>query len=160
VQSQPIISAYLTANVVDLHHAEDLVQEVAQVIAEKFAEYDRSRSFASWSLGIARNRLLKYYRVRARDRLVLSEAALTNLGAAFEKVEHESEERRDALRNCLEQITGRRREVLELRYRHNAKVGDIGKRLNMSPSGVSVMLHRVRGALYECIERRLARDRI
>jgi RNA polymerase sigma-70 factor (ECF subfamily) len=91
---------------------------------------------------------------------VLSEAALTNLGAAFEKVEHESEERRDALRNCLEQITGRRREVLEMRYRHNVKVGDIGKRLNMSPSGVSVMLHRVRGALYECIERQLARDRI
>src|SRR5690606_5033835 len=71
IQSQPAISAYLSANVIDVHHAEDLVQEVAQVVAEKFDEYDRDRSFTSWALGIARHRLLKYYRTRSRDRLVL-----------------------------------------------------------------------------------------
>ena len=41
VQSQPAISAYIAASVYDIHHAEDLVQEVAQVVAEKFADYDR-----------------------------------------------------------------------------------------------------------------------
>jgi len=45
VQSQSVISAYITANVVDAHHAEDLVQEVAQGVAEKFSEFDRTRSF-------------------------------------------------------------------------------------------------------------------
>ena len=48
VQSQSVISAYITANVIDLHHAEDIVQEVAQIVAEKFSEFDRSRSFVSW----------------------------------------------------------------------------------------------------------------
>src|SRR5262245_53250378 len=76
VQSQSAISAYITAHVFDVHHAEDLVQEVAQAAAESFASFDRSRSFLSWVLGIARNRVLKYYRTRARDRLILSEAAL------------------------------------------------------------------------------------
>ncbi len=66
VQSQSVISAYITANVIDAHHAEDLVQEVAQVVAEKFMTFDRSRSFLSWALGIARNRVLKYYRSRER----------------------------------------------------------------------------------------------
>ena len=41
VRSQPVISAYITANVFDMHHAEDLVQEVAQTVAEKFATFDR-----------------------------------------------------------------------------------------------------------------------
>ena len=77
VQSQSVISAYITANVFDLHHAEDLVQEVAKIVAENFASYDRRHSFVSWALGIARNRILKYYRTRARDRLVLSENALS-----------------------------------------------------------------------------------
>jgi RNA polymerase sigma-70 factor, ECF subfamily len=58
VQSQSAVSAYIAANVVDLHHVEDLVQEVAQVCAEKFATFDRERSFVSWVLGIARHRLL------------------------------------------------------------------------------------------------------
>jgi RNA polymerase sigma-70 factor (ECF subfamily) len=158
VQSQPVISAYLTANVIDLHHAEDLVQEVAQVVAEKFAEYDRSRSFTSWSLGIARNRLLKYYRLRARDRLVLSEAALNKLSEALERIEHETEDRRAALRVCLEKVQGRRRQVLEMRYGENAKVGAIAEHFGMSADGVSVMLHRIRALLFECIERQLARS--
>jgi DNA-directed RNA polymerase specialized sigma24 family protein len=68
VQSQSVISAYITANVVDAHHVEDLVQEVAQICAEKFASFDRERSFVAWSLGIARHRLMKYYRTRHRDR--------------------------------------------------------------------------------------------
>jgi RNA polymerase sigma-70 factor (ECF subfamily) len=156
VQSQSAISAYLTANVIDVHHAEDLVQEVAQVVAEKFDEYDRQRSFTSWALGIARNRLLKYYRTRARDRLVLSELALTQLGDAMERVEHEAEDRRAALRICLERVEGRRKRVLELRYGENAKVGEIAEQLGMSSDGVSVMLHRIRTLLYECIRKQLA----
>ena len=157
VQSQSAISAYLTANVIDVHHAEDLVQEVAQVAAEKFAEYDRARSFTSWALGIARNRLLKYYRSRARDRLVLSETALSTLGDALERVEHEAEDRRMALRTCLDRVEGRRRKVLEMRYGDNAKVADIATNLGMSPDGVSVMLHRIRTILYDCIQKQLAR---
>jgi RNA polymerase sigma-70 factor, ECF subfamily len=157
VQSQAAISAYVTANVIDLHHAEDLVQEVAQVVAEKFSEYDRQRSFTSWALGIARNRLLKYYRTRSRDRLVLSETALTQLADALERVEDESEQRRLALRKCLEVVEGRRRAVLEMRYGENAKVAAIAEQLNMSADGVSVMLHRIRTALFDCIQRHLSK---
>ncbi|MGD9635546.1 MAG: sigma-70 family RNA polymerase sigma factor [Pirellulales bacterium] len=159
IQSQPAISAFLTANVLDAHHAEDLVQEVAQVVAEKFDEYDRGRSFTSWALGIARNRLLKYYRARSRDRLVLSEAALTQLGTALERVEFEAEDRRIALRTCLERIEGRRRRVLEMRYGENVKVGEIARKLGMSSDGVSVMLHRIRSALHGCIDKQMSRLR-
>lgn len=157
IQSQSAISAYLSANVIDVHHAEDLVQEVAQVVAEKFDEYDCDRSFTSWALGIARNRLLKYYRTRSRDRLVLSEAALTQLGTALERVEHEAEDRRHALRTCLERVEGRRRRVLEMRYGENVRVSEIAQQLGMSSDGVSVMLHRIRGMLHVCIEKQLAR---
>jgi RNA polymerase sigma-70 factor, ECF subfamily len=157
VKSQPVISAYISANVIDLHHAEDLVQEVAQIVAERFTTFDRSRSFVSWTLGIARNRILKYYRSRSRDRLVLSEAALRNLGDTMEHIAHEGEDRREALRNCLEGIHGRRREVLEMRYRQNASIIDISQHYGMSASAVSVMLHRVRTVLYGCVERHMAR---
>ncbi|HYO26186.1 MAG TPA: sigma-70 family RNA polymerase sigma factor [Lacipirellulaceae bacterium] len=159
VQSQSVVSAYITANVVDLHHVEDLVQEVAQVCAEKFSTFDRDRSFVSWALGIARNRLLKYYRSRARDRLVLSEPALERLEAALVRVEPEAEERRAAVRRCLQRIDGRRREVVELRYGTGARVVDIAAQLQMSPSSVSVMLHKVRAALFTCVSRELANTR-
>jgi RNA polymerase sigma-70 factor, ECF subfamily len=156
VQSQPVISAYITANVVDSHHAEDLVQEVAQVVAEKFSSFDRHRSFTSWAIGIARNRLLKYYRSHARDRIVLSETALSRLGEGLERIEDEVEDRREALRICLERIQGRRREVLEMRYGESVAIPEIATRFDMSTSAVSVMLHRIRTALHSCIAYQLA----
>jgi RNA polymerase sigma-70 factor (ECF subfamily) len=159
VQSQSAVSAYITANVIDLHHVEDLVQEVAQVCAEKYSTFDRDRSFTSWALGIARHRLLKYYRTRSRDRLVLSEPALELLEAALVRVEHEGEERRDAVRRCLQQIEGRRRQVLEMRYGMGTKVADIAVQLDMSPSAVSVMLHKVRAALVKCVSQLLESQR-
>lgn len=152
VQSQSVVSAYITANVVDAHHVEDLVQEVAQICAERFATFDRQRSFVAWALGIARHRLMKYYRTRNRDRLVLSEPALERLEAALERLQPEAEERREALKSCLERVQGRRREVLDMRYGQNAKVGEVAERFGMSATAVSVMLHRVRAALYACVQ--------
>jgi RNA polymerase sigma-70 factor, ECF subfamily len=159
IRSQTVISAYITANVFDRHHAEDILQDVASVVAENFATFDRSQSFVAWALGIARNRILKYYRSRAQERVVLSEDALIRLGRALEERQDEHEDRRDALRHCLQEVSGRRREVLELRYRDNVKVMDIAQQFGMSPSAVSVMLHRVRTLLHECIERRLGKLR-
>jgi len=158
VQSQSIVSAYITANVIDLHHAEDLIQDVAKAVAERFDTFDRSRPFTPWVLGIARNRLLKYYRSRARDRLVLSEPALASYGDAMHRIEQEAEDRRHALRTCLKQITGRSREILDLRYGADLKVKEIGLQLGISASTVSVVLHRVRRALDECIRRTLATE--
>lgn len=154
VKSQSVVSAYISANVTDSHHVEDIIQEVAQVCAEKFSEFDRERSFVSWAMGIARNRILKYYRTCSRDRLVLSEAALLRLEAALEELEPEAEDRREALRWCLKKIVGRRSEVLQLRYREDERVTDIAERFQMSASAVSVMLHRIRNDLMECIRRR------
>jgi RNA polymerase sigma-70 factor (ECF subfamily) len=72
-------------------------------------------------------------------------------------VEHEAEDRRMALRTCLEQVEGRRRTVLEMRYGANAKVTAIASELNMSCDAVSVMLYRIRRMLYECVQKQLAR---
>ncbi|TWT92854.1 RNA polymerase sigma factor [Botrimarina colliarenosi] len=156
VRSYPAISAFITANVADAHHAEDLVQEVAQVVAEKFSEFDQQRSFVSWSLGIARLRILKYYRTQSRDRLVLSEEALVRIADALEHVDVHAEQRRDALRHCLGKLSGRRLTAIEMRYRDGLKVSDVAERLKTSSSAISVMLHRVRQSLMECVQKRLS----
>lgn len=158
VGSQSVVSAYVSAHVSDLHHAEDLIQEVAQAIAEKFHEFDRTRSFTGWALGIARKCVLHYYRSQSRDRLVLSEKALEGLAIAFQDLESDAEQRREALRTCLSRIEGRRRQAIELRYRDNVKVADIAHRFATSPSAISVMLHRVRKTLLDCVKHRLVSE--
>ena len=157
VTSQSVVSAYLTANVVDLHHAEDLIQETAKAVAEKYDSFDQARPFTPWVLSIARNQLLKYYRTRSRDRLVLNETALACFAEALDRVADESEDRRLALRTCLGLVKGRSRRVLEMRYEKNMKMQEIGEQLKIGASTVSVMLFRVRAVLENCIRIQVAK---
>ncbi len=156
MQSQGAIAAYVTANTRDFHHAEDVIQDVGKVVAEKFREYDHNRSFTAWSLGIARTSLLSYYRDSGRDRLVLSEDALRSVEAAVETVSASGEDRRVALRGCLEMLRDRQRELLTLRYEEGLGVIEIAAHNQTTASTISVTLHRLRRKLLDCIERRLS----
>ena len=69
-EAQPVVAAMIVGAVVDFQHAEDLVSQVAETVVMKFGDYDRSRPFVPWALGIARNIVLRHYERRAGDRLV------------------------------------------------------------------------------------------
>ena len=160
-QARPAVFAYLTATVYDFHRAEDLLQEVAVAVATKFHTYDPERSFLAWSIGIARNRALLYFREQARDRQHFTEATLQTLGDAAEKLaQEEGSLKREALRHCLARIVGRRRRVLDLRYTGERSIADIATELEMTGNAVKIMLHRVRATLEECVSRRIAQERV
>jgi len=57
------------------------------------------------------------------------------------------EERREAVRQSLEQIPDRDREVLLLKYSEGLSYEQIAERLGQSPSAVQSRLHRARGRL-------------
>lgn len=155
VQSQPMISAYISSAVGDFHDAEDLLQEVARVAASRFSEYDRSRPFSAWAMGIARNLILKHYRTRTHDRHVFNTETLQHVADAFERMDAQAGAIRRALRQCVEQIQGRARQAFELRYFRDLKPTDIAQSLGMTANYVFVTLHRVRKALANCIDKQL-----
>jgi RNA polymerase sigma-70 factor, ECF subfamily len=160
-QARPAVFAYLTASVYDFHRAEDLLQEVAVAIAGKFHAYDRQRSFLAWAIGIARNQTLLYFREQARARQHFSDAALQSISDAAEKMSHEdSGYKREALQYCLRKTVGRRRRILDLRYTAGLPIAEIAAQLEMTNNAVKIALHRVRTALEECVQRRMAQERV
>ena len=80
--AQTTLRGYLLAATGDGSVADDLFQNVATVLWRKFGEYDRSRSFAAWAVGIARLEVLKRRQTLARSRLVFSEEAVAALAEA------------------------------------------------------------------------------
>ena len=66
VQKQ--LYAYLLMLVHNHDDAEDLLQETAGILWEKFDEFIEGSSFAAWAMGIARNRALDLMKLRRRSR--------------------------------------------------------------------------------------------
>lgn len=156
-EAQPVVAAMIVGAVVDFQHAEDLVSQVAETVVMKFGDYDRSRPFVPWALGVARNIVLRHYERRAGDRLVFfEERTLSALAVAQEEVAGEAAERLALMRQCLAEVKGKTRRVMEMRYLHGVKPAAIGRALDMTSNAVWVMLHRGREAVARCVQLKLA----
>jgi RNA polymerase sigma-70 factor (ECF subfamily) len=158
-KAHPIVSAYFRSCLWDFHQAEDLLQETAAAAAEKFTTYDPSRSFTSWVLGVARNKLLHYHRTHANDRHVFDDTAIKELADVYADMEPEITAMHTALESCIDQVQGRPRKLLEMRYVRELTPARIATMTGMNANAVSVMLHRVRRLLRECIERQVGPPR-
>lgn len=157
MKCQNVVAAFVRTSIRDEHHAEDVIQEVAQAAAAHFDQYDDSRPFAGWAIGIAKQKIAQHIRKQKRDRHVFNDEVIAELATAHEDVAGEAHQRSAALNRCIEQLKGRNRKVLEMRYLRSMKPSDVAERMGMSTNAVFVMLHRVRQALASCIDGQIAR---
>src|SRR5687767_4268119 len=70
---QSRLFGYVHSLVRDLDDAEDLFQQTAVILWNKFDGFDRSRSFFSWACGVARFEVANFLRARGRQRLYFSD---------------------------------------------------------------------------------------
>jgi RNA polymerase sigma-70 factor (ECF subfamily) len=155
-KAYPIVSTYFRACLCDFHRSEDLLQETAAAVAESFTSYDPARPFTGWVLGIARHKLLQYYRAHAKDRHLFDDQAVRELADVCAEMEPEISAMQAALERCVDRVQGRPRKLLEMRYVRELTPRAIAEKTGMNANAVSVMLHRARKALRDCIARQMA----
>ena len=155
-KSHTVVSGYIRSVVFDFHLAEDVLQETAATVAEKFDEYDRSRPFVPWVLAIARHKVLDALRSSAKDRLVFDEDIVMQLCSTFGEMEPRVTDAQIALERCLPRIQGRSKKLIEMRYLRDQTASAIATATGMTSGAVAVALYRIRKALHECIEQQLA----
>ncbi len=157
VSAQTPVSAYIRSAVRDVHHQEDVLQNVARVAFEQMHKYDLSRPFLPWVLGIARNLILQYYRTNKQDRLVFSDTTLYRIEQAYEDLPNNDSQRREALAGCIEKLQDKARECVRLRYGQGVQVQGIAEQLGKTPNAISLVLFRARESLKKCVENTIQR---
>jgi len=153
--AQPTVAGYIHAALGDYHQAQDVLQQTAVALVRKFDQYDPDRPFAAWAIGVARLELLAHRRQFATDRHQFSEKLIDQLADGYASMTPQLNQMDTALSQCIDEMQGQSRRALELRYRQNLKPAEVAAQLGMQPGSVRVMLHRIRAALRQCIERRL-----
>jgi RNA polymerase sigma-70 factor (ECF subfamily) len=140
--------------------AEDLTQETFLAVLRRPFEQVSTVATAAYLRQVARNLFLKALR-RARSRPGEVELEAVELEAA-ERVYMElagsdgGAGYLDALRHCLQGLTGRVREVLDRFYRQDSSREQLAQAMAMSEDGIKSLMRRARETLRACIERRIA----
>jgi RNA polymerase sigma factor (sigma-70 family) len=85
----------------------------------------------------------------------VAEAVGQKLAAAADEVD----QRLDMLVECINELAGRERELIERHYRSQQSVTEIAAELGVSESSVYKRLSRSRDLLYDCVQQRLSQRR-
>ncbi|MBI1373623.1 MAG: sigma-70 family RNA polymerase sigma factor [Phycisphaera sp.] len=140
--------------------AQEVFQETNLVLWRKAAEYDASRPFWPWAKAIARTQVLAAWERMSRDRLVFDPAVMERIvdRCANDQEEGRTDGRQLALVDCLAKLPADQRELLDARYGRQVTVKRLADEQGRSVSGLAVTLHRIRRALADCIDHKLAAE--
>ena len=156
--SQDLVRVYVESVVWNHHDAEDVFQQVAYQAGNNYQQYDPTRPFAGWVIGIAKNEVRMHLRKHSRDRHVFGDTALDLIANTAEQQAPDLAPRSAALRECMKRVPDSGKSLLQMRYAEGLKGPELGDRLGLSQNAVLLRLRRLRGALAKCIDERLARE--
>ena len=157
-KNEPAVRAFVRRLVPGRADTDDILQDVAIVLWEKFDEFRPDGDFRAWACGIARFKVLSWLRDKGRDRLVLANNVVELIADESLKVEFRLERQRVALETCFEKLPTVERDLLTRAYRPEAKIQDVALTSGRSVGGFYQWLHRMRRLLLECINRKLAEE--
>ncbi|MEY2599724.1 MAG: polymerase sigma factor SigM [Verrucomicrobiota bacterium] len=156
--AQPAVANFVHALVRDHATAKDVLQETALVLFRRFSEYDGTRPFLAWALGIARFQTLGVKRDAMRSLVTFDEELFTRFTETWAEVAPATTDRAAALQSCLGRLAAHARRLVRLRYFEDCDAEEIGRQLGSTGPAVRIALKRVRDQLRQCVQTQLAHE--
>lgn len=140
--------------------ADDVLQETSLVMWDKFDPDAPPTEFLAWARKFAYHKVLDFHKKTQRAQARLSRVFLERVSgaAAAQSEAPRSDDRREALASCIERLTPRDRDLLTRRFADGATTQSTSQQLGRSVEAVYKALAKLRQSLFECVERRLARE--
>ena len=139
--------------------AEDVLQECKMLMWRKFGDFEDGGNFLAWARKIALNLILNFQRKEKRRKT--SPVDQEFIQAVAQEIEQQSEQferRSEYLRECLEELPKAHANSIVWRYYEDCDVDEIAKRTQRSEGATYRLLSRIRKALNDCINQKLAKS--
>ena len=160
LRSEREIFRYVSVLFPSLPDAEDIVQQTAVALWEKFDEYDPKLPFTPWACRFALNKARQWVERRHRWKRLLDEGLAEQLLRRREEIRPELDQRLTHLDECLRKLPRPQRELVEGYYHRREGVDQLALALERSVAATYKMLQRIRQSLQVCIEDAVVREGI
>ena len=152
LRSEREVFRYVATLVPNVADAEDIVQQAALALWEKFDDYDPSQPFTPWACRFALNKARQWVERRQRWKLLLDGGLAEELALRREQLRPEIEARLRRLEGCLAGLPGEQRSLVEGYYYRRAEVGQLACESGRTVTATYKALQRIRQTLQRCIE--------
>ncbi|HHY85778.1 MAG TPA: sigma-70 family RNA polymerase sigma factor [Verrucomicrobia bacterium] len=152
MRSEREIFRYVSCLVPNTADAEDIVQQTALALWEKFDAYDPAQPFTPWACRFALNKTRQWMERRKRWQTLLENGLAEELARRREELQPELEERLQHLEGCLDKLPEAHRELVEGYYHRRDDVERLARGAGRSVVATYKLLQRIRQTLQLCIE--------
>lgn len=153
LRSEREIFRYVSALVPNAADADDIVQQTALALWEKFNSYDASKPFTPWACRFALNKTRQWIERRRRWQALLENGLMEELEQRRQELAPEMEARIRHLKGCLDHLPEDQRKLVEGYYYQREGIDNLAKQSGRSVAASYKMLQRIRNSLQACIER-------
>ncbi len=155
VEYQAGVWRYLRALGADAALAEDLTQDTFLAVLRKPFEIYHPAATAAYLRKVARNLFITHQR-RASPVVQIGDMEFVETEWTRWVGNDNGDELLAALKCCLESVSPRAQQALEMRFRDKASRMAIAAALSLSPDGAKNLMQRAKKTLRECIERKMS----
>ena len=157
LKSEREIFRYVAALVPNVSDADDIVQQTAITLWEKFDSYDPDRPFTPWACRFALNKARQWIERRRRWQVLLDNGLAEELAQRREEMRPELEVRLNRLEGCLGALPADQRALIEGYYFNRNGIEQLASLSGRTVAATYKMLQRIRHSLQICIESALER---
>src|SRR5215467_5166492 len=122
LRSEREIFRYVAALIPNVMDAEDIVQQTAMALWEKFAAYDPSQPFTPWACRFALNKARQWIERRQRWQALLDHGLAEDLAQRRQELQPDFEQRLKHLEGCLGKLPEGQRSLVEGYYYERASI--------------------------------------
>jgi RNA polymerase sigma-70 factor (ECF subfamily) len=151
LRSEREIFRYVAALVPNVADAEDIVQQTALALWEKFDAYDQNQPFTPWACRFALNKTRQWIERRQRWQALLEGGLAEELAQRREELRPALDQRLRYLEGCLRKLPREQLSVVEGYYYRRDGIEKLAKDTGRTVAAIYKVLQRVRLALQTCI---------
>jgi len=155
LECEPRLFAFIRSLLPSKTDAEEVLQETALVLWEKFDQFEAGTHFDRWAFRVAHYQIMYYRQKKARDRLYFDDTLIEKLANDMIEESSRIETLQRALFHCIDKLPVRDREIIKRRYRPGGTNREVANATGRSESAISRALNRIYSNLLRCIENAL-----
>jgi RNA polymerase sigma-70 factor, ECF subfamily len=152
LRSEREIFRYVAVLIPNVADAEDIVQQTAVALWEKFGAYDPNQPFTPWACRFALNKAKQWIERRQRWQALLASGLAEELARRREELRPEFESRLKHLEGCLGNLPENQRSLVEGYYYRREGIEKLAEDSGRTVTATYKTLQRVRQTLQVCIE--------
>jgi RNA polymerase sigma-70 factor (ECF subfamily) len=152
LRSEREIFRYVAALVPNVADAEDIVQQTALSLWEKFDAYDPNQPFTPWACRFALNKARQWIERRQRWQALLEAGLAEELAARREELRPEMDARLKHLEACLNKLPHEQQSLVHGYYHCRDGIEKLAEASGRTVAATYKTLQRARQALQLCIE--------